>query len=506
MELAASYGRQFKASWKNLMSGNALRAKAMRGGAWLGGASVAEQAIRFARNMVLARLLAPGAFGTMAIVLSSAFLVDAFIDVGVRVAVIQSSDGGREAHLNAAWWLGLGRALLSYLIVFGLAPFIASFYGRPELCALLRISLLSVVLSGLMSPRSALAQREMKLGRWTAIYNGGAICGVILTVVLSILMHNVWALAIGYCCENAFRTILSFALCPGLPSFSVDWSAVKQLLNFSRGMFGLAILNLVINRADIFVLGRLYPLTALGLYTMAVSLVNTPASFLSNMLAQTLLPAMSSIQADLSRVNRILIEVNTWLFFGLPAAVLFCLSAPVVLRLAYGTRYVAAAGPLSVATAVVFFTVLNVAPSCALFAKGLPDIHRRAVVVSAVTMLVFVYPASLFLGPIGAQVAALLASLGGYGLQILYLHRATNLSFAKYGSTSILPVVASGVMLGIVLVCRKAHLTNTPAADITMCIVSCLVAYAICAFGYQRISRRPNEHIESAPPESAVIS
>jgi hypothetical protein len=46
-----------------------LRPKAIRGGAWLGTGSVAEQALRFARNMFLARILAPGAFGKMAIVL-----------------------------------------------------------------------------------------------------------------------------------------------------------------------------------------------------------------------------------------------------------------------------------------------------------------------------------------------------------------------------------------------------------------------------------------------------
>jgi len=73
--------------------GDALRAKAMRGGAWLGMGSVAEQALRFARNMLLARILAPGAFGTMAIVLSSASLVDVLTDVGMTAGIIQSPRG-----------------------------------------------------------------------------------------------------------------------------------------------------------------------------------------------------------------------------------------------------------------------------------------------------------------------------------------------------------------------------------------------------------------------------
>ncbi len=506
MELVRAYGRQLKASWSDLMSGDALRAKAMRGGAWLGGGSVAEQATRFARNMVLARLLAPGAFGTMAIVLSSASLVDAFIDVGVRIAVIQSSEGGEEAHLNAAWWLGLGRALISYLIIFTLAPSISSFYGRPELCVLLRVALVSVILGGLMSPRSALAQREMKLGRWAVISNGGAVCGVVFTVALSLIMRNVWALAIGYCCENAFRLLLSFILCPGLPSLSVNWPATKKLLNFSRGMFGLAILNLIINRADIFVLGRLYPLAALGLYTMAISLVGTPASFLSTILAQTLFPAFSIMKQDLGRLNRILMEITKWLLLGMPATILLYLSAPILLRLAYGARYVAAARPLSVACAVAFLTVLNVVPSCVLFGKGLPGLHRQSVVATAGTMLIAVYPASKFFGPTGAQFAALLAILVGYLYQLVSLHWVTGLSLVRYAWAFVMPAVGSGVMLTIVLVCREFGITAKPGVDIAVCLGSCLIAYAICVSAHLRASRPPNGPFNSSAPESAVIS
>ena len=73
----------------DFLQGDALRAKVMRGGAWLGSGNVAEQATRFARNMVLTRLLAPSAFGAMAIVMSSSAIVAALTEVGMKQAVIQ---------------------------------------------------------------------------------------------------------------------------------------------------------------------------------------------------------------------------------------------------------------------------------------------------------------------------------------------------------------------------------------------------------------------------------
>jgi O-antigen/teichoic acid export membrane protein len=394
--------------------------------------------------------------------------------------------------------------VFSYSIIFAMAPWVSHFYGRPEMSGLLRVALLSVIFNGAMSPRSALVQREMKLGRWAAITNGGGICGVTLTVALSFYMRDVWALAIGYCGENAFRFLLSYALCPGIPSRHFDWSVTRELLTFSRGIFGLSILNLIIARADVFVLGRLYPLPALGLYTMAVTLVTTPSVFCTNMLGQTLLPALSSVQEDTERLNRILVEVTSWLLvLGMPAAVFISLSSPSLLRLAYGARYVAAARPLSVASAVVFLTVLNSVPTIVLFAKGRPALHRHAVVVTAVGMLIAIYPASKFLGPVGGQIAALLAVSVGYLFQLVLLRSVTGLNLLRYGSAFVPTALGSAMTLLTVLGSRYIGLVVRPAADVALCGACCVVIYVLCVPAHLRASKRQiGSYINARTPES----
>jgi len=504
MDLTPTY-RRFKVFIGALLRGDALKAKTMRGGAWLGTGNIVEQAVRFGRNMLLARLLAPGAFGTMAIVLASASVVDTLTDVGVRAAIIQNPRGGKASYLNASWWLGMSRAILSYLIIFAVAPCILRFYGRPELSGLLRVALLGILFNGAISPRSAAAQREMKLARWAAITNGGGICGVILTVALSFFIRDVWALAIGYCAENAFRCLLSYIVCPGLPSWRFDWHAARHLLRFSRGVFGLALLNLIIARADIFVLAKLYSATALGLYTMAVSLVVTPSFFFTNMLTQALLPALSSVQQDTGRLNRFLVRGTSWIILlGLPAPVFISLCAPSLLTVVYGARYVAAAGPLSIASAVVFVTTLNAMPTGVLFAKGLPALHRQAVAASAAAMLAAIYPAARFLGPIGGQIAALFAVAVGYLFQLVQLRSVTGLSLFRYGGVFAPPALGSAAMLVIVLGSRRLGLVVSPAADVAFCVGSCLVAYATCAWAHLLASRRYDSLYNPRTPESAA--
>jgi O-antigen/teichoic acid export membrane protein len=462
----------------------------MRGGAWLGGGSVAEQGSRFARNMILTRLLAPSAFGAMAIVMSSSSIVGALTEVGLRAAIIHNPRGGEKAYLNAGWWMGLGRSITMYAIIFALAPLVAHFYGIANLSALLRITLLGTLFDGAMSPRSILTQKEMKFGLWMAISNGGAICGVVLTVILSLVLHNVWALAIGFCSENAFRCLLSYILYPGLPSLGWDSHAFRDLYKFSRAVFGLSFLNLIFSRTDIFVLGKLYSTTSLGLYSMGVALVLTPSSFISTLLGQTLFPAISHVQHDKERVNRILCEVTSWLILlGLPCVVVIYLCGHSLLTVIYGARYVAAAAPLAVAAAVVFLNILNVAITCVFSGVGRPGLHRLAVAASAVAMLIAIYPACKLLGVVGGQVAALLAIIVSCLIQVIRMRGLTGLDLLRYGKAFVPAVLASGGILGVGLGARFLGWEARPLANIALSVGTCIIAYALCVPAFLRIKQ-----------------
>ena len=489
MNLMRSYGR-VKVVIGGLLLSDGLRAKAMRGASWLGGGSVAEQAFRFARNMLLTRLLAPSAFGAMAIVMSSSAIVGALTEVGVKQAVVQNPRGAEKAYLNAGWWLGLVRALSTYLIIFAMAPWVAHFYGIADLSALLRVTLLGCLFDGAMSPRCILAQREMKFGRWMAITNGGGICGVILTVVLSFVIHDVWALAIGFGSENAFRCLLSYIFYPGLPSLGWEYHAIRDLYRFSKQAAGLSFLNLIFSRTDIFVLGKLYSTTALGLYTMGVALVLTPSSFLTTMMGQALFPAIAHVQEDKERVNRILMEATSWLILlGLPAVVVIYLCGHSLLLVIYGARYVAAAGPLAVAATVVLINVLNALITCVFTAVGRPGLHRRAVAASAVVMLIAIYPACKLLGVVGGQVAALLAIIVSYSLQVIRMRELTGLELLRYGKAFVPAALVSAGILVAGLGASFLGLATRPLANIALGAGACVVAYALCVPAFLRIKQ-----------------
>ncbi len=478
---------KIKANFADLGSADGLRGTVFRGGAWLGAGSLVEQVIRFARNMLLTRLLAPSAFGTMAIVLSATSLIGILAEVGAREALIQNPRGSEDEYVGATFWLSFGRAAMIYLTVFVTAPFISRFYGNAELSSLARIATLSVVFDGLMSPRAIVAMKQMKYAKWAIVQNGGGILGVLTTVVLSFFMRDVWALVLGYCSENAARCVLSYAICPFRPRFHVDTHAFKDLTSFSRRLFGLAFLNLVFTRVDIFVLGKLFPAADLGLYSMAVYLVQTPTVFLAAILLQTLLPALSRIQDDHERMNRILLKVSSaTLLLGLPALVFVGFCGRSLLTLIYGPRYSGVAPALVLAAVASFINILNVQITLVFYAKGTPHLHRRSVAVMAVAALVLVYPLAKGLGIWAGQLACLIAVIAGYLLQLERVRTVTGLKLGEYGRRFLVPTAISLGIGGLWLMIGSVRSLSQPVVNISVGLVGCLLAYGCAAAVFLR--------------------
>lgn len=461
-------------------AGNGLRSKVLRGGALVASGSVAEQVSRFLKNIILTRLLAPEAFGMMALVMSAGTMIQVVTDIGVKEGIIQHPKGADAHHMSAAWWLALLRSISIYACIFLLAPLIAKFYGHHELAPLLRVVALGVILEGSMSARAYIALKEMNFKKWAVLNHGGGILGVVFTVVLCVYMRNVWALVIGNVAESGMRCALSYLLCPYVPLLSWNKEAVSDLLNFSKGLFGLSFLNMIFSRTDVFVLAKLYPAADLGLYVMGIYLVQTPAGFLTKALGQTLLPAFSKVQGEAARENRMLNQITSVLIqAGLPAVVFIALCGRDLLNLVYGQRYGSVALSVLVASFVVFINVLNSQITVVFYGRGVPQLHRASVTMMAALMLVLIYPATKTLGLVGGQICCLLAVLAGFIFQLRRVHRLTGLSYAAYLRPFIGAVGLSALVLCTWLMSLTSAAFARPIFSVAFGIFGCLLAYAI---------------------------
>lgn len=439
---------------ESFLSSNSLKSRMLKGSMWLSMGGGAEHGLRFFRNMLLARFLAPELFGTQAIILAINAAFESFTQLGIKEAIIQNPRGREQTYLNIAWWISFVRAGLLFAAGFLLAPTIAGFYNDQSLVAYMRVSFITVLFNGAMSVRAFTMLKDMKCFRWAIVNHGGGILGVLCTIVLSMIFHNIWALVIGYVAEAGFRFILSYCLCFYFPGLKFDKNDTASLIKFSRGIFGLPIFYFIFTRTDIFVLGKLVSKASLGLYSMTAALAEIPSIFISMALSPILLPTFSKIIDDKKRLNRYLLELNTIIWVvSLPALAFIGFSGKGVLWQVYGKEYSSQAVVFFLLFSSTVCRILSFPIATLYLAVGKPELQRFFVILRAVIMVALVFPMAKEYGAPGAAASALLSNIVAYFLQFIHAYKLVGVRIEEYLAmmlkTSI--VVVPVILLAIVL-------------------------------------------------------
>jgi O-antigen/teichoic acid export membrane protein len=462
-----------------LRSGEALKIKAMRGSFWLGAGSVMEQGLRFLRNMFLARLLAPEAFGIMAIVLAVNQAFETFAEIGIQTAIIHNSKGQERTYLNSAWWLAMGRATALYILAYLGAPWIAHFYHNPELVSLIRAAFLGVLFRGATSPGIYVAVKQMRFKPWVMAQYGGGPLGIAMTVLLAYLMRDVWALVIGFTLEAAVRCALSYCVCPFRPGLRFDRAHWQALLKYTSGIAGLPVLTFIFMRADIFVIGKLCPTAELGLYSMAAAIAHIPFQFLGAIIAPVAMPAFAEIQTDKARIHATLLKVTAMIAFAtVPLLVCAALYGRDLLALAYGSPYAEVAGPFTIILGTSVLQTICVPIVTLYLAIGRPALHRLFVAIRTILILLLIYPAVKNFGLLGAAAAGLAAMALGYLVQIIWMRKLIGFDIRRYGAIFLQALGVSGCIVALWLITRGL-VPARPFFNLLPGAVGCLLAYGL---------------------------
>jgi len=472
-----------------ILNDKGVRGSAFRGGAILGLGGTLEHLARLARNVILARLLAPESFGVMAIVLSIGGLLESFTEVGVRYAVVQNPRGGESAYLNAAWWFSFFRGCCLYCVAFLLAPFIAEFYSAPELKSLIRVSCLSILFNAGLNVALIAKMKNMEFKSWALACNGGSLVALTATILLAFRMPTVWVLVFGTVADSAMRCILSYIVCPFAPRFRIDREEIKALYRFSRGFAGLPILYAVSRSADVFVLGKIVAASLVGVYSLSSSLARTPLDFFKGIVGQVTMPLLSSVQDDkLKQQTAICQGVSLLASCLFPAATFVWIYGGSLLEILYGRQYAAANFPLAVLFTAGVIEITTIPIATLYFAIGQPKLHRMFTMIRAAVLLVLIVPACMLFGWNGAASSVFLASLIGYVFQSRKICTMIGIKISELGKTILLPLMCAIAPLPVWLLGEKLIPVSVTMRGILACI-GLLLAYSLVIF-FQFLRRR----------------
>lgn len=458
-----------------LIDKKSLTGRSVRSGGILAAGSLSENLLRFIRNIILARLLAPEAFGLMATIMATVAAAEAFTEVGLTQSIIQNKKGSEKEFLNVIWWFSAFRAIMLYVIAFFAAPFIADFLNKPEATLILRVALIVILLRGLKSPNIFLLQKELKFNKWVILTQSASILSILIAIISAFYLRSVWALVLGYIAEALLFFLFSYIFYPLFPRFKINSSHAKSILSFSKKFFGLPILMVLYAQADNFVIGKVLSLSSLGLYFLARDLADMPNKIFAK-ISPVFFPAFSLIQDDRAKMKTVLLKITELTAtFGLPFFTFLIIFSSPFLAIIYAPAYSTVAIPFSIFCVFVFLYILSTLMMNIVFATGNPNQFRNASLARTFVFLILLYPATKYLGLIGAALSTVLSMCLAFVIQVNYLKGLLNINIHEYFASFVKGVKYSFLVLipGIVFVLAlPSHRIITMVIGAAFCIIA----------------------------------
>ena len=352
----------------------ALRERVLRAGGWTVAGFALGQAVRFAGNLVMTRLLVPEMFGVMAIAMMVMYGLALFSDVGLRQSVVQSRRGQEAAFLNTAWAIQIARGFVIWGAALALALGLVflkmpagSVYADPSLPGVIALLALSAIIGGFESTRLHEASRTLSLARVTQIELASQVCGLACMIAWALVDRSIWALIAGALCAAGLRTLLSHVWLPGAPNrWRWDRAAAREILALGKWIFAGSVLGFLVNSADRLILGALVSSTVLGVYAIAFLLFSAVEQVLVKIIGDVSFPALSEVARERPAALRS-VYYRFHLAVGLPAcfaAGLLVAAAEPLVAVLYDPRYAEAGWMLQTLAIALVTLPFRVATQC----------------------------------------------------------------------------------------------------------------------------------------------
>jgi PST family polysaccharide transporter len=280
-----------------------IRQRTVSGLGWNGATQILSVGFQFGISVVLARLLSPRDFGLVGMVLIFTGFASWLSEMGLGPALIQHR-AVSERHLNSVFWANVAAALLLTLLLGWSAPLVARFYQEPELRLLTIIAAATLMLSSLNVVQNALLARSLNFRTKFWIGSVSVLTSGIVAIAMAFAGAGVWSLIGQSITSAAVQVAVLWRLSPWRPVCSFDFSAFKELMQFSGHLMGSSMLHYWGRHIDKLLIGRLLGSSALGIYALADKLMRLPVTNVTDNASAVMFPVFSTIQADLESVQR----------------------------------------------------------------------------------------------------------------------------------------------------------------------------------------------------------
>lgn len=301
------------------MSEQTLKQATTKGLFWSSVERFSNQGVQFVFSIILARLLSPSDYGIIAMVTIFFAVAQSFVDSGFSNALVRKTDRVEE-DLSTCFYFNIGVGIIAYIVLFLIAPLVASFYNQPILSPIIRITGLGVVLNSLCVVQQALFTIKIDFKSQAKVTLSATIISGIVGVVLAYQGYGVWALVWQGVVMSLVRMGLLWLMSKWRPTTGFSKSSFNYLFGYGSKLLASGLLDTIYNNIYPIVIGKFYTPAQLGNYSRALSFAQLPSSNITSILQRVTFPVLSTIQDDIPRLQanyRRLLKLSAFIIFPL---------------------------------------------------------------------------------------------------------------------------------------------------------------------------------------------
>jgi O-antigen/teichoic acid export membrane protein len=400
------------------------------------------------RLIILARLLAPGDFGLLAIAMVAVEFLVHVTEFGMIPALVQREELD-ERHYDAAWTVGMLRASAITIVVILAAPLIAGFFAEPRATPIIQVLALRPVLQAAASIKVAELTRGLHFRKLALLRLFEALATALVSIALALPL-GVWALVAGSLAGPAVYAAMSYVWARHRPRLSLERGVVSSLIRFGRWIFLTSLIAEAAHSLFHAAISRQLGVVDLGIYFLAAKLAFLPLEVASGVVSGVAFPVYSRLQSNLPQVTRALrsqlIGMSVLLF---PALGLIIALAPAFTEEILGPRWIGTAPVIRLLAVASLLGLLGDA-GVSIF-KGIGQAHRETVLEAAQSTLLvaLVWTLAGSFGLFGAAFAWLPALLVSQIICAMFLRQIFARPFEGLGKPILAITVVSALGAGI---------------------------------------------------------
>lgn len=284
------------------------------------------QGVTFIVSIVLARLLDPDVYGTVALVTIFTTILQVFVDSGMGNALIQKKDAD-DLDFSSVFYFNMAMCTFLYAVMFFCAPLIAAFYKTPELTPVVRVISLILIISGIKNVQQAYVSRNMLFKRFFFATLGGTVGAAVVGIVMAYKGFGVWALVAQMLFNATIDTTILWLTVKWRPKKMFSLERLKGLFSYGWKLLLSSLIDTLYNDLRQLIIGKLYTKSDLAHYNQGKKFPQLIVSNINTSIDSVLLPTMSKAQDDPSVVRsmtRRAIKTSTYIMMPFMVGLAVC--------------------------------------------------------------------------------------------------------------------------------------------------------------------------------------